>query len=623
MTSLRSLTIGLVAALAVLGCGSSAKAASPAQRVDELLHASRVALGGSSLAHIKVLRLDQRIQSSGLTGSGVEWLEFGGARFAERSVLPPTDTWDGFDGQQSWNRDGSGLVSLDGGLVGRALEITAAFISNDTLWSKRRGNAAVRWGGVRNEKGHAYDVLVITPPQSALPFEFWFDNKTHLAQRSVQTAGPLTTTTTYSDYRSVAGVKIPYHLHQYSSDGNAADTTVVRATVNPNNGSSFLKRPRSDVHDFSISGGASEASIPIDLVENHVYLSVMLNGKGPYRFIFDTGGANIVDPAVAQEIGAAGHGTMQASGAGSGTESVSFATIRTLAIGNAIVRDQLFGVAPVRKGFGMSAGRPVDGLIGFEVLSRFVTTFDYANNRVILQMHPTKSAAPGAAVVPFVLDARQPQFACTIAAIPTQCTLDTGARDSMTLFTPFVLAHPELAGERQTANGVGGFGFGGPALGKLTRVQSFRVGNFVIPNVIAEVSTQTQGAVTMPFLGANVGGNLLKRFTMTLDYTKQTMTLLPNASYDKPDSYERSGLFLLRRGGHIEVLDARKGTPAAEAGIIKGDVIDSADGAAVAQMSLDEVRAIFFKPAGTVVKLELTSKDGAHKTVQLRLNDYI
>jgi hypothetical protein len=33
-------------------------------------------------------------------------------------------------------------------------------------------------------------------------------------------------------------------------------------------------------------------------------------------------------------------------------------------------------------GFGVSAGRAVDGLIGWEVLARFVTTFDYADKTV-------------------------------------------------------------------------------------------------------------------------------------------------------------------------------------------------------------------------------------------------
>src|SRR5579884_3378047 len=142
----------------------------------------------------------------------------------------------------------------------------------------------------------------------------------------------------------------------------------------------------SNVHDFSIQNGATTTTVPTALVENHVYLDVMLNGKGPYHMIFDTGGANVIDPAVAAEIGAVGKGNPQGMGVGAKTESFSFAKVDALQVGDAVLRDQIFAVLPVRAGFGISAGRVADGLIGWEVLARYVTTFDYANNRVILAL---------------------------------------------------------------------------------------------------------------------------------------------------------------------------------------------------------------------------------------------
>ena len=234
-------------------------------------------------------------------------------------------------------------------------------------------------------------MLLVKAPHSAVPFELWFDRISHLPLRAVQTIGPNSTTTILSQYRSVDGLMVPYATHVASSDGNAIDETIVRALANQPGALEKLRKPASNVTDFSIAGGALETSVPFDLVENHVYLSVMLNGKGPYRFIYDTGGANIVDPAVAAEIGAVGHGSLQGGGVGSTTESISFANVDQLQIGDATIRHQLFGVAPTRMGFGISGGQPVDGLIGFEVLSRFISTFDYGKSRIVLQM-------PGAGV---------------------------------------------------------------------------------------------------------------------------------------------------------------------------------------------------------------------------------
>ena len=618
------LLVMLLACSGALAARPAAAPASPPDRVAGLLAASRTALGGSSIDRIKTLELRATLTVGGIKGTGDSWQEIGGARFSESYDTAPLVGGDGYDGTDVWNRDGSGLVWVDGGQSGRTQEISQAFASNYALWSRNRGGATVAWIGVKSAGGREYDALRVTAPHAALPFELWFDRTTHLPARYVQSVGPFTTVTTFAKYRPVQGLMIPYASHTQSSDGNVSDGAVTQALVDPPDASERLAKPASDVHDFSIAGGASSTSVPVELVDNHVYLSVMLDGKGPYRFIYDTGGANIVDPAVAQEIGASGHGSIQGGGVGSTTESVSFAKVDSMQIGSATMKDQLFGVAPTRMGFGMSGGQPVDGLIGFEVLSRFVTTFDYARGAVVLSM-PGNAASPtsGSGVLPFVLDGRQPQFACGIDGIGAQCTLDTGARDSITLMGPFIAAHPQIVPSTMSGVGVNGFGFGGPALGKLGRIGSVRFGSFTITNVVGDFTTQQQGALAVPFIAANVGGNIWKRFTLTLDYGKQTMTLTPNASYDRPDAYERAGLFLLNRSGTFVVLDSRPGTPAARAGIVKGDTITTIDGKPAVGMSLQAVRALMYGPPGTAIVLGLTAKDGTTRTVTLTLQDFV
>ncbi len=597
-------------------------AAAP-DRVAQVLTAARAALGGPALERVKTLELRGTATIGGISGTAGSWEEVGGVRFSESYDTPPLGG-DGYDGTDVWNRDGSGLVWVDGGQTGRTQEISQAFASNYALWGRERGGAAVAWIGIKSAGGRAYDVLSVTAPHAALPFELWFDRSSHLPVRFVQTIGSTTTVTTFSKYRAFDGLMIPYANHTESNDGNSSDVAVTSVTANAPEAARHFGKPASDVHDFSIAGDAPSTSVPIDLVDNHVYLSVMLNGKGPYRFIYDTGGANIVDPAVAQEIGASGHGSIQGGGVGSTTESVSFAKVDSMQIGAATIKDQLFGVAPTRMGFGMSGGQPVDGLIGFEVLSRFVTTFDYARGTVVLAMPGNgTSPPPGSDVLAFVLDGRQPQFACGIDGIGAQCTLDTGARDSITLMGPFIAAHPQIVPATMSAVGVNGFGFGGPAFGKLGRIRSVTFGSFTVTNVVGDFTTQQKGALAVPFIAANVGGNIWKRVTLTLDYGKQTMTLTPNASYGQPDAYERAGLFLLNRAGKFVVLDSRPGTPAAQAGIVKGDTITTINGKPVAGMSLQAVRELMYGAPGTTIQLGISGKDGATRNVALTLQDFV
>lgn len=124
----------------------------------------------------------------------------------------------------------------------------------------------------------------------------------------------------------------------------------------------------------------------------------------------------------------------------------------------------------------------------------------------------------------------------------------------------------------------------------------------------------------MPFIGANVGGGVWKRFTLTLDYRQLTMTLTPNNDFTTRDHWDRSGMFLLNTGA-ITIAGVRPGTPAARAGLAKGDVILSVNGAS--KLSLVDVRDLFLASPGTVEHLVIRSKDGKMHDVDLTLADYV
>jgi aspartyl protease/PDZ domain-containing protein len=608
---------GLVISLA------AAASATPSAQTNVVIRQSAAAMGIAALHNVHSLRIDASITSIGLTGTGSQWLDLTAPRFSEHASLPPLVQDDGYDGNVVWSRDRTGLVWDDGSDAGRSNEIDTAYAARGALWRPDSEGASVTSAGTKSDKGRTYDVLSVLPPHSKLPIDLWFDRATHELSREVIVDGPQVSTTTLSDYRRVGGAMFPFTVHNETSDGNSSDSKVTRVVMDPPDASTSLQRPASAARDFSMANGATSATVPITLHENHVYLHVMLNGKGPYLFIFDTGGANIIDPQVAQEIGAGGKGSMQGTGVGSGTESFSFADVDKLQVGDATLRHQLFAVVPVRAGFGVSTGMTVDGLIGWEVLARFITSFDYAENQVTLSLPGSATTPANAHVLPFVLAGTQPQIACTIDDIPSECAIDTGSRASLTLFGPFIADHPGIVPSTLTSVGINGFGVGGPALGKLGRLHTVEIAGMPLNNLIADFTAQTQGAFAAPFMAANLGGNLLRRFDITFDYGKQTMTLVPNAAFNDPDQYERSGLFLVTQSGKIIVADARPGTPAADAGIGRGDVITTIDGAQVSSMTLEAVRAAFTRAAGTVMHLGLTAKDGTQRTATITLRDYV
>jgi hypothetical protein len=605
------------ALLAFAPSASAARGADP--RVADLIKKSGAALHIEAMRPGEIVRASGKFVALGLSGTGQDWNEIGGMREASAFSTPPLGGGSGWNGHASWNLDQTGLVIVDGSVIGRAAAINQAYFGNYDLWTPGYDGAIVTWGGTKTDKGNTYDVLTVQPPESQVPFDVWFDSSTNLPARMTEAFGPLVTTIAIADFRSADGLMIPQRVDITSSNGDSA-FTATSVDVNPPDGAERLAVPQSTPHDFSIADGATQTTVPFRISENHVYLDVMLNGMGPYHFAFDTGGANVVDSNVAKEIGAMGSGSAQMNGVGGSSESTSFATTRTLQIGNATLRNQVFLVLPIRKGFGITLGVPIDGVIGYEVLSRFVTTFDYADNRVVLQLPGAYVAPPGASIVPIELYGTQPQFACAIEGVPATCTLDTGARDSVSLFTPFLKAHPNVIPANVSAPGIDGFGVGGASIGRLGRIQTFAFGGFTIHDVVGDYTDQSEGGFAMPFIGANVGGGIWKRFTMTLDYRKLAMMLTPTSSFGARDYWDRSGVFLINNGA-ITIADVRPGTPAAKAGLAKGDVITSVNGSST--LSLGDVRQIFLGPEGSVVHITIKKKDGTTRNVDLMLEDYV
>lgn len=122
--------------------------------------------------------------------------------------------------------------------------------------------------------------------------------------------------------------------------------------------------------------------VPIELLPSrHFVVQVMLDGKGPYRFILDTGAPlTIVNSKTAKEAGL----TKKASSGGlmgmfGGLNQV---VVPTMEIGSvkvekttAVVMDHPT-VQAISDAFKKDAG-PVEGLIGFPFFARYAMTVDY------------------------------------------------------------------------------------------------------------------------------------------------------------------------------------------------------------------------------------------------------
>jgi hypothetical protein len=586
-----------------------------------LLERLRKATLTRSLSSIASIHTSGRIEVVGLNGTSQEWDDLRGRRFTATQEAGALSGGNGWDGKVAWSQDYAGLVTIDGGAAGRLQAIDQAYLDNFGYLRPDAGGATVIYAGQRGDAGRTYDVLAVTPPQGS-EVDIWIDPGTHLIARETGTIGLVSQTTVLSNYHRVDGINYPFTNTSQTSTGNSSTIKVSSLEVNKDV-AEHVRVPRSSPRDFTITGGSS-TTVPIQIVNNHIYLDVSLNGRGPYRFVLDTGGDYIVTPEIVAALQAKSAGGLQLSGVGSTTEGASFTYVDSIAVGNALVRDQYMLVLPIATGFGVAEGFRIDGMIGYQLLARFVTKIDYANSRLAIAMPASAPAsAPGAAAIPFFFDSTIPRIPISIGNVTTTAEVDTGSRGGLTMSSPFVANHPAVAALAKTAATVEGFGVGGPSYAGLGRVPSARIGPYLISNSVAAFGIQTQGAMADPFNPVNLGGTILRRFDVTLDYQHQLILLAKNALFDAPFSYDRSGLFLIDQNGAYTILSVTPGSPAAADGLLKGDTILAVNGAPASNAQLAALRTLLAGPAGTVVHMRIRGPRGVERDLSLTLADYV
>lgn len=611
-----------VAALAFAGA-LLLSAASPAEAstsTRSLLDALRKAMLTRPLAGISAISIAGKVEIFGLRGTAHEWDDVRGSRFTSCQVAEAQTGCSGWDGRTAWSQDYAGLVTVDAGAAGRLQAIDQAYLDNLRYLRPDAGGATVIYAGRQTDAGNSYDVLAVTPPQGS-PMNLWIDTQTHLIAREIATIGIVSSTTTLSNYQRVDGILYPFDASTQTSNGNAFVQRLSSVAVNEQVGE-HMRVPAPSVHDFSIAGATT--TVPIQVVNNHIYVRGMLDGHGPYTFVLDSGGDYIVTPQVAAAVRAQSAGSLQLMGVGAATEGASYAHVSSIAFGNAIVRDQYMLVLPIATGFGMAEGMRIDGMIGYQFLARFLTTIDYADSTLTLAL---PSAAPasiaGAAPVPFTIDGTIPRIDVGVDGASTSAQVDTGSRGGLTLTSPFLAAHPAIAALAKTAPGVEGFGVGGPSYARLGRMPALQVGPYVIQNSIAAFGVQSTGAFADPYNPANIGSAIWRRFNLTFDYAHHQLLLAKNSDFNAPGQYDRSGLFVIDDTGVYTIISVLPATPAAAAGLAKGDVILSINGAAASSQSLPALRALLSSAPGTVVHLQVRGVRGAVFEVAVTLADYV
>ena len=634
----------LVPALA-LACAAASLPASPARAtispeaakvvrryLDMSGGAASFAAESTSYTHAKILAF-------GFEGTFASWNARPARRYS-RTELGPFKLSEGVNGTTAWRTDPTtGVVRA---LADHDLDqaLASAWFEGERWAEPGEGGASVSVAGNEKDSLGTYTVLAVTPPdlsgggRPVTTRQLWFDDKTGLLSVMRSKDDQREVFTRLSDWRLAAGRKRAFVNESGVAGMPANRVKAVVDTLLANIGVEGL--PFSPPEAVA-SGGpapvtwlatAGTAKLPFDYRARHVWLKASVNGGPPEDFLFDTGASvTVIDSGWAATHGLKTQGRMQAAGAGA-AGGASFATLGSLRVASAAndgveLKDVKVAVLDVNPSFEPLFWRSLAGVIGYDVISRFVVTVDYDDSLLVLHDPATWTYAGPEKPLPMVMNGTVPALEGSFDdADRGLFRLDVGSSSTVDVHAPFAkkTGIVNRMGKTTTFDGVG---FGGSFSSEVGRLRSMNLGPYEWDDPVVVVSHATEGAFASEEFAGNIGNRILERFRVTFDYERRQVYLEPGRRYADRDRLTRAGVLLTRRAGRVGVESVLANSPAEHAGLRTGDQVLAVDGRDIAQWDLPELSALFDEgEPGRKVPLRVL-RGGQEKQLKMKLAEVV
>lgn len=322
------------------------------------------------------------------------------------------------------------------------------------------------------------------------------------------------------------------------------------------------------------------AVLPFRIINEHIHFKLSVNGE-ELDFIFDTGAAgNVLAKNTATELGMEVTGRQSVQGA-------SGSTVIELSSGHEI---QIADITFTRVNFMVmnldhlqDEDSPLDGIVGAQILNRFVVELNYDESTIRLYERDDFEAPQDWEKQRISLQGFGIPVVTANVSLPNGETLtgpylvDTGAATTVKFNTPFVNRN-ELIDKLGDHYDYSSRTLSKTATDEVSRLPAYEVFGHKFEDFTVRLSQGKNGVSGMSQVDGILGLSILKRFNTIYDYYNQTMYLKPNTLYDSKFRTNHDGLKIKKENGGFEVEKVYDESAAALAGIEAGDQITALDG---------------------------------------------
>jgi hypothetical protein len=265
-------------------------------------------------------------------------------------------------------------------------------------------------------------------------------------------------------------------------------------------------------------------------------------------------------------------------------------------------------------------GEPIDGIIGYSVISRYIIKLDYDSSLISFYTRgPFKYPKGGYLLKPSITTlAVQAARIKDNRTINSRFLFDMGAGLCLMLTSDFIkdssVLHRKRKLYRKQAEGLGG-----KVDMATTVIKEVKIGPYKFHKVPIYIFDDTFNVTSYPYLGGILGNDLLRRFNVILNYEKRDIYIMPNSHFREPFDYSYSGIELYNINGQIIIGDVADGSPAEKAGVKEGDVVVGIN--KVFTQNLSQYKTAL-QAAGQKIKLILR-RDGELREVEFKVKSIL
>ena len=330
-----------------------------------------------------------------------------------------------------------------------------------------------------------------------------------------------------------------------------------------------LAAPFAALAGSAFAAGPQVFTIPFLMPRSHPYILIGINGKGPFRFILDSGAAGntVIDSKLVRELQLPDYDVERHVGVVGGAKEAGLYAAEEVNFGGAFKQRH---VAMAGLGSGKAKSLGFDGLIPAKFFLNRPSELDFEKGefRVYPDSEPDRTGFRPLRFIPQYQD--QIIVDAAFNGIPCRLQVDTGASGGLTLQPRFVLRNQLWdAFPRHIDSGIRGVT--GQAGSRNVKGESLEFGGFRFRNPI--VTLVDPSATSRLEEDGLIGIDFLRRFTLSFDGAGHAVWLKPNRFIGEPLQYDRVGVAIEyyphRQSAYV--IDVEADGCGAKAGLKVGD----------------------------------------------------